>query len=328
MKPSYWEDKNIFITGADGFLGSWLTKGLVERKANVTVLLRDKVPSSPLFTSGVINNVNIVNGDLVDYLLIERALNEYEIDTVFHVGAQTIVGTANRNPISTFKSNIEGTWNVLEAVRRSNNVKRLVIASSDKAYGSHDKLPYDEDTPLKGEHPYDVSKSSADLISQAYFKTYGIPVAITRCENIYGGGDLNFNRLIPGTIKSIYLKQKPIIRSDGKFFRGYIYLEDAVMAYLMLAGNLDRNEIKGNTFNFGLGKPIKVLDVVNLIVKLMKSKLQPVILNEASNEIREQYLSIDKAIKLLDWKPKYTLEEGLLKTINWYKDFFKNRYRN
>jgi len=328
MYESYWEEKNVLVTGASGFLGSWLTKALVERKANVSILLRDKVPTSYLFTSGVINKVNIVNGDLLDYFVIERTLNEYEIDTVFHIGAQAIVNTANRNPISTFKSNIEGTWNMLEAIRKSNTIKRVVVASSDKAYGSQDNLPYTENMPLKGEHPYDVSKSCTDLIAQAYFKTYGLPIGITRCGNIYGGGDLNFNRIIPGTIKSAYNKERPVIRSDGTYIRDYIYVEDIVKACLILAGNLDRKELHGEAFNFSVKNKIRVLQLVNLILKLMKSSLKPIILNEVKNEIKNQSLSSEKALKIIEWEPDYTIDEGLKKTINWYKAYFKGNFRN
>ena len=324
MQKSYWKDKNVFITGASGFLGSWLTKALVEREANVTILLRDKVPSSYLFTSGIINNVNVVNGDLLDYFVLERSLNEYETEAVFHMGAQAIVGTANRNPISTFKSNVEGTWNILEAVRKSNLVKRIIVASSDKAYGSHKTLPYTENMPLRGENPYDVSKSCTDLIAVSYFKTYGLPVAITRCGNIYGGGDLNFNRIIPGTIKSAYFGEKPVIRSDGTYVRDYIYVEDIVKGCLVLAGNLDRKEIHGEAFNFGIKNKVSVLELVNLILKLMKSNLKPVILNEAKHEIKHQYLSSEKALKVLDWRAEYGLESGLKKTIEWYINYFKH----
>lgn len=321
----FWQDRNVFVTGASGLLGSWLTKTLVERGANVTCLLRDWVPRSLLITSGAIERANVVRGELEDYPTILRAINEYEIETVFHLGAQTIVGTASRSVLSTFESNIKGTWNVLEACRVcSKLVKRIVIASSDKAYGAHEKLPYTEAIPLQGRFPYDVSKSCADLIAMCYFHTYGLPVAITRCGNLYGGGDLNFNRLVPGTIKSALLGQPPIIRSDGKFIRDYFYVEDAVEAYLFLAEQLDRPELHGEAFNFGTETPLSVLEVVELILRLMgRSELKPVILNQATHEIREQYLDCSKARRQLMWRAKYTLEEGLEKTMDWYRSYFR-----
>ena len=322
---NFWEGKNVFVTGATGLLGSWLTKSLVDKKANVTILLRDIVPNSLLITSNYINKVNVAKGELEDYLTILRILNEYEIDTIFHLGAQAIVSTANRNPLSTFKSNIEGSWNVLEASRNSKLVQRIIVASSDKAYGENKTLPYTEQTPLQGSHPYDVSKSCVDLIAQAYHKTYSLPVAITRCGNIYGGGDLNFNRIVPQTIRHVIKKERPIIRSDGQYIRDYIYVEDIVKACLLLAGNLDRKEIQGQAFNFSIKNKVKVIEIVNLILKLMKSNLKPIILNEVKNEIKEQTLSSEKAKSLLNWQPSYSLEEGLKITIDWYKKYFKEK---
>ena len=322
---NFWEGKNVFVTGATGLLGSWLTKSLVDKKANVTILLRDIVPNSLLITSNYINKVNVAKGELEDYLTILRILNEYEIDTIFHLGAQAIVSTANRNPLSTFKSNIEGNWNVLEASRNSKLVQRIIVASSDKAYGENKTLPYTEQTPLQGSHPYDVSKSCVDLIAQAYHKTYSLPVAITRCGNIYGGGDLNFNRIVPQTIRHVIKKERPIIRSDGQYIRDYIYVEDIVKACLLLAGNLDRKEIQGQAFNFSIKNKVKVIEIVNLILKLMKSNLKPIILNEVKNEIKEQTLSSEKAKSLLNWQPSYSLEEGLKITIDWYKKYFKEK---
>ncbi len=322
---NFWGNKNIFVTGATGLLGSWLVEDLIKKQANVVILLRDFVPNSRLIASGLINKTTVVKGCLEDYFTIERTLNEYEIDTVFHLGAQTIVGTANRSPLSTFEANIKGTWNVLEAVRNSKLVKRTTVASTDKAYGPQKNLPYTEESPLQGNHPYDVSKSCSDLITQAYYETYDLPIAITRCGNIYGGGDLNFNRIIPGTIRSVIFNEKPIIRSDGTFIRDYIYIKDIVNAYLVLAENLERSEIKGQAFNFSTGNRINVLQLVNLILKLMRSRLKPVILNEAKAEIKDQSLSCEKAKKLLGWIPKYPLEQGLKETIQWYRNYFKRK---
>ncbi len=321
---SYWNNKNVFITGATGLLGPWLTKSLVGMKANVTILLRDWVSKSNINLMNTLQEVNVVHGALEDYSTLERTLNEYEIDTIFHLGAQAIVGTANRSPLSTFEANIKGTWNILEAARHSSLIKRIVVASSDKAYGEQKTLPYAEEMELRGLHPYDVSKSCSDLIALSYFHTYRLPLAITRCGNFYGGGDLNFNRIVPGTIRSLLFNERPIIRSDGKFLRDYIYVEDAVDAYLTLATNLDRDEIRGEAFNFGTEKPESVLDIVYKIIEIFGEKhIKPVILGRAENEIREQYLSCSKAKKILGWESKYPLEGGLQKTYKWYEEFFE-----
>jgi len=320
----YWKHKNIFITGATGFLGSWLVKYLVNAGANVTVLIRDVVPNSNLFRSGYINKVNIVRGDLSDYSILERVLGEYEIDTVLHAGAQTIVEIANRNPLSTFESNIKGTWNLLEACRRSPLVKRIVVASSDKAYGIHKELPYSELAPLQGTHPYDVSKSATDLITQSYHKTFGLPVAITRCGNFFGGGDLNFNRLVPGTIRAALHNKPPIIRSDGSFIRDYFYIEDAAVAYLNLAEQLDNPSLHGEAFNFSNESQITVLQMVEKILELMHSNVKPQVIATAAHEISHQYLSTAKAKSILKWKPNHGLDEAMKKTIAWYEEFFNN----
>ena len=323
MLKNYWKNKNVFITGATGFLGSWLAKYLLEENSNITALVRDWVPKSKLISDDSVNKINLVRGNIEDYLLIERIINEYEIDTVFHVAAQTIVGIANNNPLSTFESNIKGTWNILEASRKAPKLKKVIVASSDKAYGDQEILPYSESTPLIGRHPYDVSKSCADLICRSYYETYELPVCVTRCGNFYGGGDLNFNRIIPGTIRSILNNDSPVIRSDGSFIRDYFYIEDAVLAYLLLAEKMDNKSLHGEAFNFSNEIQITVLDLVNKIIELMNSNLKPEILNEATNEIKHQYLSALKAHEILGWTPKYTLESGLKKTIQFYKDFFK-----
>jgi len=322
-REKFWEDRRVFVTGANGFLGSWLTEKLVEKKAKVVALIRDQLPYSKFNTSGIVSKVTVVNGRLEDYELIERVLNEYEIDTCFHLGAQTLVETAVRAPLSTFESNIKGIWNILEAVRKIDTVKRLVLASSDKAYGSSNKLPYSEDDCLRGLHPYDVSKTCADLIAQAYYNTYGLPVVITRCGNIYGGGDLNFSRIIPGTIKSAVFDEAPVLRSDGTYLRDYIYVKDVVDAYMTLAENIEWKKVKGQAFNIGTETPISVLELVNKILTLCGKKyLKPVIKNEAVHEIKRQYLSCEKIRNILGWKYKYDLDKGLRETIKWYYDFF------
>lgn len=319
---NFWENRRVFVTGANGFLGSWLTERLVEKKAKVVALIRDQIPGSKLNTSGTIQKVTVVNGCLEDYEVIERGLNEFEIETCFHLGAQTIVGTAERSPISTFESNIKGTWNILEAARKIDTVKGLVLASSDKAYGSSDKLPYSEDDYLHGLHPYDVSKTCSDLITQAYYNTYGLPVSITRCGNIYGGGDLNFSRIIPGTIKAAMLNENPVLRSDGTYLRDYIYAKDVADAYMLIAENLGRNDVKGQAFNIGTETPISVLHLVNkILVQCGKTELDLIIKNEASHEIKAQYLDCKKIGKILKWKHKYALDAGLKETIQWYGNF-------
>ncbi|ATO29958.1 GDP-mannose 4,6-dehydratase [Bacillus atrophaeus] len=320
---SFWKNKNVFVTGCTGLLGSYLVKELVDQGANVTGLIRDAVPKSNLYQGEYIQKINIVQGALEDLPVIERALGEYEIDTVFHLAAQAIVGVANRNPISTFEANILGTWNILEACRKHPLIKRVIVASSDKAYGDQENLPYDENMPLQGNHPYDVSKSCADLISHTYFHTYGLPVCITRCGNLYGGGDLNFNRIIPQTIQLVLNGEAPEIRSDGTFVRDYFYIEDAVQAYLLLAEKMEENNLAGEAFNFSNEIQLTVLELVEKILKAMNSNLKPNVLNQGSNEIKHQYLSAEKARKLLNWTPAYTIDEGLEKTIKWYTEFFK-----
>ena len=323
MVNKFWNNKNVFITGATGFLGSYLVKKLVNYGANVTILVRDYIPQSNIYNGEEYKKVNVVNGTLEDYLLIERILGEYEIETVFHLAAQAIVGVANRNPLRTFTSNIEGTWNILEAARKSPLIKEVIVASSDKAYGDQEKLPYDENMPLQGKHPYDVSKSCADLIAQTYYETYKLPVCITRCGNLYGGGDLNFNRIIPESIKSILNKEAPVIRSDGSFIRDYFYIEDAVDAYINLAEKVVELNLGGQAFNFSNEIQLTVLELVNKILKIMGSDIKPIILNQGSNEIIHQFLSAKKARTVLGWSPNYSIDDGLTKTIEWYKDFLK-----
>ncbi|HVO41717.1 MAG TPA: GDP-mannose 4,6-dehydratase [Aggregatilineales bacterium] len=319
---SFWLDRPTFVTGATGLVGSWLVKQLVEAGAEVVCLVRDWVPQSELVRAGLLERVKVVRGDVRDQALLERSLGEYDIDSVIHLAAQTIVGTANRNPISTFETNIQGTWSLLEACRRSSLVKQIVVASSDKAYGDQEQLPYSEETPLQGRHPYDVSKSCADLIAQTYAETYQLPVVVTRCGNFYGGGDLNWNRIVPGSIRSVLRHQNPLIRSDGNYIRDYFYVEDGAAAYMLLTEALAvRPELCGQAFNFSNELNITVLELVRVILRLMDSKLEPEIRSEASNEIRHQVLSAAKARDMLHWKPLFTLDEGLRRTIAWYTTF-------
>lgn len=321
MTAGFWRDRPTFVTGGTGLLGGWLVRALVDAGADVVCLVRDWVPQSVLLQDDLMQRVRVVRGDVRDQAVLERAMGEYEIDSVFHLAAQTIVGVANRNPVSTFESNIQGTWSLLEACRRSPLVRAVILASSDKAYGDQEILPYDEATPLQGEHPYDVSKSCADLIGRTYAVSYGLPVAITRCGNLYGGGDLNWNRLVPGTVRALLNGERPVIRSDGSPIRDYFYVEDGVGAYMQLAEALHaRPDLRGEAFNFSNELQLTVLDLTQRIMDRMGAGLTPDVRNEATNEIGHQYLSAAKARRLLDWHPRFTLDEGLDRTIAWYRE--------
>lgn len=325
MTSAFWQDRRTFVTGASGLLGVWTVRRLLSLGADVVCLMRDWIPQSELVRQDMIESVNVVRGDVRDQKLVERVLGEYEVDTVFHLAAQTIVGIANRNPVSTFESNIQGTWSLLDACRRSPLVKQIVVASSDKAYGDHNGRPYDEETPLQSRHPYDVSKSCADLIAQSYAFTYDLPVAITRCGNFYGGGDLNWNRLVPGTIRSVLRGQPPVIRSDGQYVRDYLYVEDGAAANILLAERLAaKNELRGQAFNFSNETQLTVSALVARILTAMRSDLRPEIQGEASHEIRRQTLSAGKAKSVLGWSPLFDLDTGLEKTIAWYREFLSN----
>jgi CDP-glucose 4,6-dehydratase len=317
----FWMDRRVFVTGATGLIGGWLVRALLERGADVVALVRDWVPQSELIGGGLLDRVTVVRGDVCDQVLLERVLGEYEIATVIHLAAQTIVPIANRNAVSTFETNIAGTWRLLEACRRSPAVKQVVLASSDKAYGESKELPYVETMPLDAVHPYDVGKACGDLLGRSYARTWGLPVAITRCGNFFGGGDLNWNRLVPGTIRSVLRGERPVIRSDGKPVRDYIYVEDAARAYLTLAEKLAGNPaLSGEAFNFSNETRLPVRELVDRILSRMGSNLIPVMMNEATNEIPNQYLDAGKARSLLGWRPAFSLDEGLTRTIAWYRN--------
>jgi CDP-glucose 4,6-dehydratase len=322
---TFWRDRPVLVTGATGLVGGWTVRLLLDLGAEVVCLVRDSVPQSMLHRDGLVDRVRLVTGDICDQDGVERVLGEYEIDTVLHLAAQTIVGVANRNPVSTFESNIKGTWTVLEACRRSPRVKSIVLASSDKAYGDQEKQPYDESMPLQGRHPYDVSKSCSDLIGQAYATTYSMPVAITRCGNFFGGGDLNWNRIVPGTIRSIIRNQNPVIRSDGKYIRDYFYVEDGAAAYLLLARKLieDPAATVGQAFNFSNEIKMDVLAITLMILELMESSLTPDVRNEARHEILVQQLDSTRARKALGWRPHFEMREAMTRTINWYRRYFE-----
>jgi CDP-glucose 4,6-dehydratase len=318
----FWRDRPVLVTGCTGMLGSWLTGALLERGADVVGLVRDWVPQSQLVLSGDDRRIKMVRGDVTDFTLVERTLAEYEIETIFHLAAQTVVTIANRNPLSTFETNIKGTWLLLEAARRANTVGRVLVASSDKAYGAHEQLPYTENAPLLASHPYDVSKACAEMLAHTYAVTYRVPVAITRCANLYGGGDLNWNRIVPGTMRSVIYGERPVVRSDGSYVRDYLYIRDAVAGYMCLAEALDDPGLKGEAFNFGTDAPQRVLDIVRAIISICDNPgLEPVILDRAPNEIRAQYLSSAKAHRLLGWRPVYSVQEALGETLTWYKGF-------
>lgn len=320
--PSFWTGKRALVTGATGLVGSWLVRALVDGGAQVVAFIRDADPQSELLRSGTINEINVVAGRLEDFSDVERAINDHEVDTVFHLGAQTIVGAAYRSPLQVFESNVRGTWHVLEAARvHSSLVERVVIASSDKAYGVHADLPYQEDMELKGRHPYDVSKSCADMVGQAYADTYGVPTTIARCGNVFGGGDLNWSRIVPGAMRALIRGEPLVIRSDGTYIRDYIYVEDAVGAYMALAVALNEKSISGEGFNFSYESPMTVMEMYEAVREATGIEGPgPVILGTAVAEIPEQYLSAAKARETLGWKPSFPLEEGLRRTYRWYQE--------
>ncbi len=320
----FWQDRRVLVTGASGLIGGWLVKALIEEAADVVCLVRDWVPHSHLLHH-YRDNITIVRGDLSDAKALERIIAEYEIKSVIHLAAQTIVPIANKNPLSTYESNVAGTWNLLEACRLCPWVESVVIASSDKAYGDVPDLPYNESMPLRAVYPYDVSKACADMIGVSYAKTFNVPVGITRCGNFFGGGDLNWNRIIPGTIRSILRGQAPVIRSDGTLIRDYIYVEDAAYAYMLLSQRISEDRgLTGECFNFANETQKTVLDITNIILDRMNSDLSPVILGQVHGEIAAQYLDSSKAQRQLQWAAKYDLESALEKTISWYRNYFND----
>jgi len=319
--------RKVLVTGATGLVGSWLCRRLLDDGAQVVALVRDWDPQSEFIRSGDIRRCTVVSGCLEDYATVVRAIAEHGTDTVFHLGAQAIVGTALVSPLATFEANIRGTYNLLEACRVHRDlVQRLVVASSDKAYGHSDRLPYTEDMPVNGRHPYDVSKSCADLLAQTYAASYGLNLAVARCGNIYGGGDLNWSRIVPGTIRSVLEGKPPVLRSDGSFKRDYIYVEDVVDAYLALAEAAGRPGVRGEAFNFGPQRPLTVLEITRAVLEAMdRCDLEPVILGTAKAEIKDQCLDAAKAARLLGWEPRFGLEDGLEMTVAWYRTFMRDR---
>ncbi|MBI5873411.1 MAG: GDP-mannose 4,6-dehydratase [Candidatus Omnitrophica bacterium] len=326
MEPNkkFWENKRVLITGHEGFLGSHLTKYLVSCGAKIVgldILLGRK---NTVFSDLDRKKITAVKGNVANYGLLNGIIQKHRIEYVFHLAAEAIVGECLKRPMRAFQSNIRGTWSLLEACRNSGIVKAIVIASSDKAYGSHDRLPYKETYPLQGKHPYDVSKSCADLLAHAYFHTFGVPVVVTRCGNIYGPGEYNFSRIVPDSIRSIILNKPVIIRSDGNFTRDYVYVDDIVQGYLLLAQRAQKLGLAGEAFNFSTENPVTVLELVKKICRSAGYASECKILNQVKYEIKNQYLSANKARKVLGWRPKYSLEDGLERTIRWYRGIFKN----
>jgi CDP-glucose 4,6-dehydratase len=319
---NFWKNKKVLITGFEGFLGSNLTKALICRGAKVVGLDIKTCRKGTILTSDDYKKMTVVKGSVTNQSLLKNVLTRNKINVVFHLAAEAIVGRSHKNPHLTFSVNINGTWNLLEACRGCKTVKSIVVASSDKAYGSHKKLPYTEQSPLIGNHPYDVSKSCADLIASAYFHTYGLQAAVTRCGNIYGPGDFNFSRIIPDAMQCIKKNKTLLIRSDGRFVRDYVYVDDIVEGYILLAEKLQSQQLAGHAFNFSIENPITVLQLLKQIdrVAVKCGKLEYKILNTAKYEIKKQYLSSAKARKILGWQPRHTLNQGLQKTISWYLD--------
>jgi len=312
--------RSVFVTGAYGLVGSWLVKALLDLGARVTVLKRDAVTASALVLEGIERLVNVVHGDVGDALVLERALAEYEVDTVFHLAAQTIVGVANQAPLSTFETNIRGTWMTLEACRHA-GIERTIVAASDKVYGAHDDLPYRESAALEPCHPYDVSKAAADMLARSYWHTFGLPVAVTRFANVYGGGDFNLSRLVPEAVLAAIAGRRPVIRSDGTPERDFLYVEDAVAAYLAICDLLDHGRAGGEAFNAGGGRPWSVLEVVERVCRLAGTRVAPDVrgIGTPRGEIARQWLDSTKLRTACGWEPTVGLDEGLRRTIAWYR---------
>lgn len=322
MKSKFWKNRNVFITGSTGLLGYWITKYLVESGSYVTAFIRKDVPKPFLETFAT---VCTIKGNITDYDTILSALRNHKIQTVFHLAAQTISPIANKDPLPTFEINIKGTWILLEACRNASFIENIIVASSDKAYGEEEPLPYTEESRLIGIRPYSVSKACADLIAQTYHASYNLPVCITRCGNFFGGGDLRFDRLVPSVFCALLLNKPLLIRSNGRFVRDFFYVEDGMLATIQLAEAMCRKKIRGQAFNFSYEKPITILEFVEKILRRINSSIRPTVLDQATNEIRNQYLSSQKARKVLGWKPRFTINDGIDRTIQWYIDYF-NRY--
>ncbi len=319
VSPADWRERPVLVTGATGLLGGWVVGELLGRGASVVALVRDEVPDSYFALEGHARRTTVVRGELADRALLERVLVDYAIGAIFHLAAQSQVGAARRGPYHTLEANVRGTYTLIEAARIVGGVSAVLVASSDKAYGEHAELPYREDAALRGASPYDVSKAAADLIARAYATSYGLPVVVTRCGNLFGGGDLNWERLVPGTIRSLLRDERPVIRSDGTLVRDYLYVADAAQAYVDVAERA--SELAGEAFNFSLERPLAVLEVVELVSDAIGRRLAPEIRAEAVGEIPRQYLSAEKARRVLGWRPRVALEDGLRETVRWYRGY-------
>lgn len=329
MADGFWRDRRVLVTGANGFLGSWLTRRLVDEGARVVALIRDHVPGANYYRMDLDRQVDEVAGDLCDFETVLRAAAEYEVEYAFHLAAQAIVNVANRSPLSTFNANVRGTWNLLEALRQAGTLKGVVMASSDKAYGPQAELPYKEDASFNAIYPYDVSKACAELIGRSYFHTYGLPVAVTRLANLYGGGDVNFSRIVPDTVRSVLQGKNPVIRTDGTPERDFLYVEDAADFYLTLARRLPGDGISGQAFNGGHNMPVQILALVKQIIALSGVEgVAPDIQGQDTGhaEIDRQWLDATKAERVLGWVPSVPLEEGLKRTIAWYREYFEETF--
>ncbi len=327
ISEKFWKGKRVLITGSDGFLGSNLTKRMIGYGAKVVGLDIRINRKNNLLTGEDYKTFKLIKCDIADFSKLKKIVSNFKPEIIFHLGAEAIVGVCNKDPMRAFKSNIEGTWNILEICRNQSFLKAMVVASSDKAYGSHKILPYKEDAALNGDHPYDASKSCADLIAYTYFHTYGMPVSVTRCGNIYGPGDFNYSRIVPDAIRCAVTGKTLLIRSDGKFTRDYVYVDDIVNGYIMIAEQLQRKGLAGEAFNLSDENPITVLKFINEISRIMGKKVKYRILNQAKYEIKHQYLASGKARKTLGWKPGYSLIEGIERTVKWYEEYFKKRNR-
>ncbi|HEX9117796.1 MAG TPA: NAD-dependent epimerase/dehydratase family protein [Anaerolineae bacterium] len=320
---AFWTNRPTLVTGATGLIGGALVKQLIAAGADVVCLVRDWVPQCEMVRSGMLAQVKVVRGDVRDQALLERALGEYEVSTVIHLAGQSIVKVANEDPAGAMDVNVRGTWALLEACRRRSGVRQIVLASTDKVYGDADRLPYTEDMPFLARYPHDVSKACAEMTAMGYAATFGLPIAMTRLPNVYGGGDLNWSRIMPGTIRSALFGQAPVITSDGKLIRDYLFVEDAAAIHLLIARRLaEHPDLRGQAFNVSNETRLTVLELVSRILQLVGSDLQPVVLNRAKNEIKNQYLDATKARQVLGWQPLYTMDEGLAQTIAWYRDYF------
>lgn len=319
MRGKFWKDRRVLITGYEGFLGSHLTKTLLDYGAKISGLDITTFRKQTILSDKNLNRIAVIKGNVENFSLVRRIIKENRTEFIFHLAAKALVRDCLQNPVRAFSTNIKGTWNILEASRDNNRIKAIIISSSDKAYGSHTKLPYKENAPLAGAHPYDASKSCADLIAYTYYHTYGLPVAVTRCGNIFGPGDFNFSRIVPDTIRSAVKNKTLIIRSNGKFTRDYVYIDDIVNGYILLAEKMQRLRLFGEAFNFSNENPISVIELVKNIYRLAGEKPDYKTLGKAKHEIKHQYLSSKKARKILGWKPQFALDKGLKETIKWHK---------